>query len=229
MKRQRENLTIWDVLAWADAHHERTGRWPSCNSGVVHDRPGARWSSINTALMQGFRGFRGGSSVAKLLAKHRGVRPGRGPSTLTLNKIITWADEHRRRTGEWPTHKSGPIEGTEELNWRKVDNALRLGLLGMSGASSLSRLLAERRGKRNKRNVPPLTIPQIVAWADSHHKRMCRWPQAESGPVPRSNGETWGGINGALIQGTRGMAGGDSVEETSYKVRHFRQRRRSSR
>ena len=113
--------------------------------------------------------------MAKLLAKHRGVRPGRKPSRLTITKIMAWVDRHRRRTGEWPSHNSGPIEGTEEFNWRKVNNALSLGLRGLPGASSLADLLAERRGKRNKKNVPPLTIPQIVAWAESHHKRTCRW------------------------------------------------------
>jgi hypothetical protein len=47
--------------------------------------------------------------------------------------------------------------------------ALRLGLRGLPGGSSLARLLDEQRRVRNVKNLPPLTEEQILAWADEHH------------------------------------------------------------
>jgi hypothetical protein len=69
-------LTMERILAWADAHHARTGAWPAANSGPVVEVPGEDWRKIHVALTKGFRGLPGGSSLSQLLAKERGVRPG---------------------------------------------------------------------------------------------------------------------------------------------------------
>jgi hypothetical protein len=45
------------VLAWADAHYDRTGAWPTVNSGNVAEAPGERWDLIDHALRQGHRGL----------------------------------------------------------------------------------------------------------------------------------------------------------------------------
>ena len=31
----RPPLTVKQILAWADAHRERTGHWPNCKRGIV--------------------------------------------------------------------------------------------------------------------------------------------------------------------------------------------------
>jgi hypothetical protein len=64
-------LTTKKILAWADAHHRRTGQWPSCESGPVLDAPGETWKAVQMALVQGLRGLRGGSSLHGFLKKHR--------------------------------------------------------------------------------------------------------------------------------------------------------------
>jgi len=66
-------LTEGQVLRWADAHHARTGRWPTAGSGPVAAAPGERWSAVNQALHSGFRGLPGGDSLRRLLR-----RSGRG-------------------------------------------------------------------------------------------------------------------------------------------------------
>src|SRR5262245_35930304 len=48
------------------------------------------------------------------------------------------------------------------------DAALRLGLRGLPGGSSLARLLAARRGVRNHLDLPPLTVTKVLAWADRY-------------------------------------------------------------
>ena len=49
----KRKLTIEDILAWADAHQERTGRWPVLTSGAVPAEPGLTWSIIDDALRKG--------------------------------------------------------------------------------------------------------------------------------------------------------------------------------
>ena len=82
--------------------------------------------------------------------------------------------------------------------------ALRKGLRGLPGGSSLSRLLAEHRGVRNKAEFPPLNAKRILAWADAHHSRTGGWPNAGSGPISEAPGETWNAVESALNQGLRG-------------------------
>jgi hypothetical protein len=70
-KGQLPRLSRSCILAWAKAHHERTGQWPSSESGPLHDAPGETWRAINLALHQGLRGLPGGSSLHALLVHHR--------------------------------------------------------------------------------------------------------------------------------------------------------------
>ena len=61
--------------------------------------------------------------------------------------------------------------------WSKVDNALRFGLRGLPGGSSLAILFADNRESRSIWNRPKLTIPQILAWADAFYARRAGGPQ----------------------------------------------------
>jgi hypothetical protein len=73
-KRLRPPLAIPEILAWADAHQMRTGRWPCEKSGSIPEAPGTTWYGVQFALREGARGFPGGSSIALLLAEHRGMK-----------------------------------------------------------------------------------------------------------------------------------------------------------
>ena len=63
-------LTVEQILAWADAHHARTGGWPSPGSGPVAGAPGEDWGDIDIAQCAGYRGLPRGGSLARLLARH---------------------------------------------------------------------------------------------------------------------------------------------------------------
>src|SRR5262245_57391977 len=174
MKRAR--LTVEQILAWADAHHRRTGTWPTASSGRI---PGARdenWQGIDGALRYGRRGLAGNSSLRLLLAECRGLAAPTNRKPLTVEQILAWADSYRQRTGNWPTESAGPVAEAPEENWRKLNAALRLGARGLPPGRSLGRLLAEEREVRNRTSLPPLTVEQILAWADSHRVRTGRWP-----------------------------------------------------
>lgn len=69
---QGPDLTIRQILQWAEAHHRRAGRWPSQMSGPVRGVAGERWGNIQSALYKGSRGLPGGSSLAKLLDQRFG-------------------------------------------------------------------------------------------------------------------------------------------------------------
>ena len=71
----RPQITAAQILAWADAHYRRTGRWPGTASGPVTAGPlGLTWRTVDNALRLGLRGLESGSSLARLLAEHRHVR-----------------------------------------------------------------------------------------------------------------------------------------------------------
>jgi hypothetical protein len=72
----RPKLTAEQILAWADAHHRRTGRWPRTTSGPVPEAPGENWKAIGAALRQARRGLTRFSTLARLLEQERGVRAG---------------------------------------------------------------------------------------------------------------------------------------------------------
>jgi hypothetical protein len=73
------DLTIEEVLAWADANHAAHGRWPDRKSGKVAGSPKHSWSGINVLLKVGGKGLPGGYSLIRLLDQERGRSRGKGP------------------------------------------------------------------------------------------------------------------------------------------------------
>ena len=131
------------ILAWADAHHQRTGDWPKVRSGPIVDAPGETWKAVGVALQLGLRGLKGGASLAQLLAEHRGVRNRLALPKYTHEQILAWADAHHQRTGAWPNQRSGAVDGAPGETWEGIQSALRVGFRGLSGGSSLFQLLQE--------------------------------------------------------------------------------------
>jgi hypothetical protein len=130
---------------------------------------------------------------------------------LTVERILAWCDEYRARTGRWPSRNSGPVQGAPGENWNAIDQALADGRRGLSGGSSLARLLAQCRGHRTGSPAGTLTVAQVLAWADLHFRRTGRWPTAASGPVLDAPGEHWRAINSSLREGYRGLPRGGSL------------------
>lgn len=143
-------LSQRQILRWADDHHERTGRWPKQTSGGVAAAPGETWAALDFSLTYGRRGLPGDTTLASLLARHRGVRNHHGLAPLQIRAILRWIDDHRRRTNKWPHRDSGPVIGARGETWCGVDQALKKGHRGLTGGSSLGKLLASARGVRNR-------------------------------------------------------------------------------
>jgi hypothetical protein len=218
-------LEVSQILAWADEFHARTGKWPRRNTrGTIPGSLGETWCKIDGALIWGLRGLGIRSSLAKLLQEHRGVRNQKDLPRLTLRQILAWADEHHERTGQWPDGEMGEVPGSGGEKWVNVDAALRHGLRGLRGHSSLAQLLARRRGVPNPADRPPLTLETVLAWADAFHARTGRWPTRADGVIPRSRGERWSAVNTALSDGLRGLPGGSSLARLLDEHRGVRNR-----
>jgi hypothetical protein len=204
-------LTVEQILEWADSHHARTGRWPIVKSGAVVGLSGEKWNNIDAALTRGARGLPGGSSLAQLLHEYRAVRNRAALADLTLTRILKWADAHHERTNSWPKLKSGRIAESSGETWYSVNSALQQGLRGLPGGSSLALVLDEHRGVKNMKAQRPLTILQILAWVDDHCQSSGRFPTLETGSVAAAPGEQWRNIDNALKLGLRGLSGRSSL------------------
>src|SRR5687768_16551190 len=71
-RRQRwPELTIEQILAWADAYRTRHGRWPPVQAGPIEEANGETWRGVEAALRMGLRGLPESSSLHKLIRAHR--------------------------------------------------------------------------------------------------------------------------------------------------------------
>lgn len=210
-------LSVKLIIEWAEKHKARTGKWPRVNSGPIPEAPPNTWCGINDALLHRRRGLLGGITLAQLLDRHlhtsvkvRNRRYRADPPQLTIEFILGWADQHRERTGQWPKCTSGAVVDAPEENWGAIHSALGYGCRGLPGGTTLAKFLAEHRGAPIKPSGP-LTIEQILAWADAFHERTGEWPTRKSGPIgPGINGY-WGGVQNSLQKGLRGLPFGSSL------------------
>ena len=218
-------LTRKMIIEWAEFHHLYTGKWPGYYSGRVLGQPDEQWSRIDGALMGGHRGLPGGSSIAKLLGKKRREPKRPRVASLTVERILKWADAHKRRTGRWPVQKSGAVHGRSGERWVNIDAALRRGVRGLPGGSSLADLFARHRGVRNPAALPKYRVKRILAWIDDHCRRTGRWPTKNSGQVSAAPLERWLAIDAALRVGLRGLPGGSSLGQ--FMDKHYPGRKRN--
>jgi len=207
-----------DSVRWANRHKKKAGEWPRHTSGGIAGTT-ETWAGVNGALYLGQRGLPGGSSLASLLAEHGLKRNSMKLPGLTERQILEWADAHERTTGNWPTAKSGPVEGTDET-WAGICWALLSGRRGL-GKQSLANLLATHGRKRNLMTLPQLTTATLLAWVDQYRAANAQWPKRTSGVI-KGTAERWSLIDSALKQGNRGLPGGSSLSQFLAEHRDVR-------
>src|SRR5688572_15325045 len=177
-------ITIADIIRFADRHHQMSGQWPISRDGPVFGEDGLTWEGINTCLRKGGRGLPGGTSLARVLAKHRPtvdrrrVRP-----DLTAKQVLEWVQSHQMRTGRWPHRESGKVREAPDVTWATIDRTLRRGGINLPGGSSLIKFLREQLGIWSSRGTRRLTEALILKWADEHYAATGKWPVVMSGPV----------------------------------------------
>jgi hypothetical protein len=127
MLRRPPPLSLVGIRKWADEHHRDTGCWPNTGSGPVRSNRNEPWRRIDRALRDGDRGLPGGDSLPRLLARERDARNHKALPPFNEKEVLTWAKEHKARTGAWPNSNSGPISTAPGETWRAVETALREG------------------------------------------------------------------------------------------------------
>jgi hypothetical protein len=208
------DLTEDRILDWADAFYAARGDWPRWDSGPIGRSGGETWFSVSTALVLGQRGFPPGGSLADFLAHHDRIGCKTDERKLSVGQIMAWAKAWRKRTGSWPSSRSGEIPWQRGLTWLDVNKLLQSGQAGLPVGTTLSLL---RSGKKLSARQAPLTEQQILDWIDSHRKRTGRWPVSSSGRVLDAPGESWLSISLALMRGSRGLEACSSLSELVRK------------
>jgi hypothetical protein len=210
-RRALPNLTMEQVLQWADEHHRRTGRWPGRESGRVRGGPDVTWNTVDRRLRSGSSRMQRGGSLAGLIREHRGVWDSRGNHPLSPELVLQWADEHKKRTGRWPVTLSGPIIGHAPETWAAVDVGMRNRRRGYHGPHSLSRLLAIHRNytpnyqpKAGERLGPPAKTRRKASAAPAV-RPASRAPASRKRPTRKPTAAVkidWRSIQ-KLLKGTR--------------------------
>jgi hypothetical protein len=100
----KPRLSVEQILAWADAHRQRTGCWPRPDSGPIRQAPSENWGAINAALCRGLRGLPGGDCLSRLLVRYgrtvgRWARPGRWTEAEDAVVRVLPPAEAARQTG----------------------------------------------------------------------------------------------------------------------------------
>jgi hypothetical protein len=204
--RVRPVLSYSSILAWADAHHARTGAWPNRNSGEIPEAPGENWARVCHCMVRANRGLPMAMSMAALLEQKRGVRHPHHRK-LTIERILMWADAHFARRRSWPGKSdASPIPESPDDTWKLIDSALTAGSRGLPKSGSLAILLLERRGRRHKKKQPPLNLDDLEVWARNYVTRHGHWPSHHyGGRVEEAPEEAWRAIYDAFKHGRRGL------------------------
>ena len=205
LKPEKPDLSEATIIAAAKKCLDCTGKLPSQHSGDASGHFGfpETWVSVDKALRKGSRGLPGGSALPKLLIAHglKSEKPDLSEAT-----IVEAAQVYLSRTGKLPGASIGDttIDFGFPETWVSVDQALRVGVRGLSGGSSLSQLFI-RHGLKSEK--PDLTEDMIIEAAKVYLGRTGKLPAAVSGDATTDFGfpEKWVHVDSALRRGQRGI------------------------
>jgi len=220
------HLSLEQILEWMDEHHDRTGEWPTVESGEVRTCPSEQWSAINSALGNGMRGLPGRSSLVHVAIQYRGRKDLQDFAPLTKNQIADWIEKHAARHGHYPTSNMGAVDDVPGERWSAINNSLRLGQRTLTGGQSLDKLKQEliAEGKlsplrrRSRAEIARLQIDQIAAWIQEYTASHGEYPHKRSGAIENTLGETWEKIDSCLISGNRGLPGRSSLAQLRQEL-----------
>jgi hypothetical protein len=207
-------LSYDQIYRWIDAHFEQQQRCPDWSSQeVIPGSQGDSWYSIDYALREGTRGLRGGESVRVLVREYAARRPGVATGPLSNEQILSWAEAHFKKHKRWPSRYAGAVVAAPGENWLAIDAALKRGLRGLEGGTSLKHLIRTTNGELRSRGPSRLTEAQVFGWCEAYRTRHGSWPTHRSGRIPEAPGMTFRAADAALRKGRYGLPGGWSLEK----------------
>lgn len=149
-----EKLIVNWVAQFIDIHKEK----PLRSSGVIEfasgEHKGITWFAVDSALKRGKRGISEKSSLASLIEKNFSLKNHMNLSPLTEELIISWVVQYMDIHGKKPGQGSGEIEFVSEaykgITWLAVNTALDKGGRGLSGGSSIAKLIEKHLRIKNR-------------------------------------------------------------------------------
>ncbi len=210
---EKPDLTEDNIFDAAAKYRTRMGEWPTVRSGDASlDFPWPEsWIAVNAALVNGSRGLSGGKSLPRLLEERASYINVHNRPALSCDEILSAASRFYGRTGRWPSQLSGDASedfGRSET-WVNVNSSLVSGNRGLSGGSSLAKLLDLAGCKTSPHRGGGLTADLILRAARRCHERTGRYPNANTpdAHLDFDRKESWGAIDNALRKGLRGLNG----------------------
>lgn len=192
------------VFAWAQEHKDNLGAYPSASSGPVvstnSDTADVTWAQINNLLYKGFNGLPPKLRLRTFIeSMHRVYSP------LSEEKIIVWANEHKRRHNAFPTPLSGGVEhrDADGDTWASINGALMLGQRGLDGYRTLQELFSEHEASKNL-----LTEEMILSYADEFCLTYGAYPNVNSigeVDIPGLGKKRWKDVDRYLMNGMHGL------------------------
>jgi phospholipid N-methyltransferase len=262
---EQEDLDLEKIKESLLAYRKVTGkwlpngaRWPDNKIGsyVLEYGPYAgqlTTGAIDQALSRGRRGLPGNSSIAKLnseISEEQGLDyiNLREQEDLDLEKIKKSLLAHHKATGKWlsahtskgPDDKNGsyileygPYAG--QLKTINLEACLRLGLRGLPGGSSISKLNMEISKEYdldyiNLREQENLDLEKIKESLLAHRKATGKWLSAGAKTLNGTRGSyilehgPYAGqltaqiIDHALSRGHRGLSRGSSIAQLNEEI-----------
>lgn len=147
---EKAPLSVAKIVTAARLFYREHGILPSqSTTDPVPGMKGENWSAINANLKQGGRGLPGSTSLSNVLAGLRdelGIVSRKEKPLLTEKQIIVAAKKYYKVTGRLPgAHNQDPVPGMPGEKWQNIQNALKKGLRGLPGGTSLARILEDLR------------------------------------------------------------------------------------
>lgn len=212
----RSQLSEQFIADRAIEFFEENGQWPTERSGKVKNGYNKdTWAGYSSSLYNGTRGLPGGSSLPRLMAEMCKSPKRAFKEHITEDYIAEKAMSHYSMYGEWPNQYSGKVyDGIPGDSWSGYNSSLRSGNRGLSGGSSLAKLLDTRFGVFNRASRPDISNEFIIQKAVNFFESVGKWPTSVSGVVDDGfHGDTWGGYDQSLRLGLRGLPKGSSLSK----------------
>lgn len=204
--RIKEILSEDLIEAWMISHYKKYGVWPW--GGTQELAPdGSTWMAINKCCESCCRGIENKTSL-------RGIRMKKGLGVFSqinsASEVVNLAKLHFEKFGEWPTYKTR--EKSEiGISWKSIQRQCI-----DCGFGTLAKILHDKKLKRSRFHLQCLSEQMIVSWMVDYKLKTGKYPNCNSAELTPDKG-TWNGVDIALMQGFRGLAGGSSLAELRKK------------
>lgn len=193
--------TIEQVKGWVEEYYNRTGKYPSCESGDIIEAD-TTWSKIDKYFIRKSRGLVDYDSLSDFIDKEFN----RQKTIYTIQQVKSWVEEYYNRTGKYPSEHSGNIPGTD-IAWCNISGYFRRQSKGLAGYESLLDFL----NKEFEHKID-YTIEQIKGWVEIYKNRTGKYPGGHSGDICGFD-TTWKKVDDYFRVGSRGLIGYDSLSD----------------